>query len=178
MPLYDDDGNELNPEQVMAYLDQQQQNPQETEPNWRRGLERRAQTAQQKAQEAEARAVAAERKLAFAEVGIPLDNPLTSYFVAGYQGDVTAEAIRAKAAEIGLVQPTQQTQQQAAQQAQNTQQAQAFQQIGDAMNGQAVPAGRNWDAEKAAAPDRETLHRIVQEQAQAEGRAQPAIVHD
>jgi hypothetical protein len=54
------------------------------------------------ADEAEARAAAAERRLAFAEAGIALDAK-TQYFVKGYDGELSAEAIRAAATEAGLI---------------------------------------------------------------------------
>lgn len=54
-----------------------------------------------KADEAEARAAAAERDLAFTKAGIP-DEGVGSYFRKGYDGDLTAEAIKAEAAVSGF----------------------------------------------------------------------------
>jgi hypothetical protein len=51
---------------------------------------------------AEKRAAEAERKLAFVEAGVPLDDK-TTYFVKGYDGEITAEAIRAEAQRIGVI---------------------------------------------------------------------------
>lgn len=192
MPLYDDDGNELTPQQALEYLQQQGQTPdpqapQTQTPGWRRDLEQRA----NKSTELQQQLDAANRELAFAKAGIPLaqdpanPNPLLTYFVTGYSGEMTPEAIRAEAAKLNLVAPAPNGQQQPTQQAPTNpygnlpaDQAGAFQRIGEAVQGQAAPAGRDWDAEKEAAPDRATLHRIVQEQAQAEGRQTPAIVFD
>ncbi len=186
MPLYDDDGNELTPDQAIAYLQGQQvAPPQQDEPGWRKQLRDRATTAEAAAQTEKARADAAEKQLAFAKAGVPLaqdpanPNPMVDYFVNGYQGDLTPEAIRAEAARLNLVPPP--AQQAPAQQLNPTaQQAaqQAFSQIAEATHGQTVPAGRDWDAEKSAAPTREALHQLVREQAQAEGRQTPVIVND
>ena len=49
-----------------------------------------------KADEAEARAAAAERELAFAKAGIPLNDPRSGYFLKGYDGDTSPEAIKAE----------------------------------------------------------------------------------
>lgn len=48
-------------------------------------------------------ASAAQRELAFLKAGVPADNPVTKYFVKGYEGEVTPEAIRAAAEEAGLI---------------------------------------------------------------------------
>ena len=45
---------------------------------------------------AEARAAQAERELAFARAGIPLNDPRSSYFLKGYAGENTPEAIQAE----------------------------------------------------------------------------------
>lgn len=55
------------------------------------------------AAEAEARAEAAERKLAFAEAGIPLTDPKMAYFVKGYDGEFTPEAIKQAATDAGFI---------------------------------------------------------------------------
>lgn len=52
---------------------------------------------------AEARAAAAERKLAFVEAGISITDPRATYFVKGYEGDLTPEAIRAEAHRAGVI---------------------------------------------------------------------------
>ena len=64
-----------------------------------RALEQKARRADE---EATARA-AAERKLAFAEAGIPLSDTKLSYFVKGYDGDLTPEAIRTAAVSAGFI---------------------------------------------------------------------------
>lgn len=50
------------------------------------------------------RGAAAERKLAFAEAGLPLNDPKLTYFIKGYDGEMTPEAITAEAAKAGLIQ--------------------------------------------------------------------------
>lgn len=62
-------------------------------------MEQKAKTAT----EAEQRAQAAERKLAFAEAGLPLTDPKMQYFMRGYEGDLTADAIREKAIADGFL---------------------------------------------------------------------------
>jgi hypothetical protein len=49
-----------------------------------------------------------QKKLAFVEAGIPLDSPMSKYFIKGYDGELTPEAIREAAQEAQLIAPTQQ----------------------------------------------------------------------
>lgn len=51
--------------------------------------------------DAEAKIAAAERRAAFAEAGIP-SGGLADYFRKGYEGEMTADAIRKAAADAGL----------------------------------------------------------------------------
>jgi hypothetical protein len=53
--------------------------------------------------EAVAAKAEAERKLAFVEAGIDLAAPGAKYFVKGYEGDLSPEAIRAAAEEASLI---------------------------------------------------------------------------
>jgi hypothetical protein len=184
VPLYDDDGNELTPDEAMQYLQAQQQaTPQQQGRPFVRDLEQRLNQTQTKAQQAEERATAAERKLAFVEAGVPLTqpdgkpNPIATYFVNGYQGEVNPDAIRAEATALGLLQP--------AQQAPTTQtappQQAVFGQMAEATQGQVTPGTRDYDAEikaAGAARDRTLMHSLVQEKAQAEGRTTPGVVYD
>jgi hypothetical protein len=50
----------------------------------------------------------ASKKLAFVEAGIPLDSPMSKYFIKGYDGELTPEAIREAAQEAQLIAPVQQ----------------------------------------------------------------------
>jgi len=43
------------------------------------------------------------RELAFAKAGLPLDDPKMKYFVKGYDGEMTAEAIRQSALDSGFL---------------------------------------------------------------------------
>lgn len=55
--------------------------------------------------EAESRAEAAERELAFARAGLDLSDSRMGYFVRGYDGDLTREAIREAAERDGFLNP-------------------------------------------------------------------------
>lgn len=46
-----------------------------------------------------------QKKMAFMEAGIPLDSPMAKYFIKGYDGELTPEAIRVAAEEAQLVAP-------------------------------------------------------------------------
>jgi hypothetical protein len=50
-----------------------------------------------------ARADAAERELAFAKAGVDLADPKLSYFVKGYSGELTPEAIKQEAVNAGFL---------------------------------------------------------------------------
>lgn len=65
---------------------------------------------------ARAEAEAAKRELAFVKAGVPLDNPVAKYFIKGYDGEITPEAIRAAAEEANLVQPSKQAEETKAEQ--------------------------------------------------------------
>ena len=53
-------------------------------------------------------ATEAQNKLAFVEAGVDLNAPISRYFVKGYEGEMTAEAIRQAATEANLISVTQQ----------------------------------------------------------------------
>jgi ribosomal protein L12E/L44/L45/RPP1/RPP2 len=57
--------------------------------------------AELKKQLAEAESV--KREMAFIKAGVPMDNPVAKYFVKGYDGEVTPEAIRQAAEEANLI---------------------------------------------------------------------------
>lgn len=58
----------------------------------------------QQSKQALAEAEAIKRENAFMKAGIPMDNPMAKYFVKGYDGDISAEAIRQAAEEANLIQ--------------------------------------------------------------------------
>ena len=64
-----------------------------------RKVEQQLQVAEAKAKEAEA----AQRELAFVKAGVNPDSAAAKYFVKGYDGELTPEAIRAAAEEANLV---------------------------------------------------------------------------
>lgn len=43
------------------------------------------------------------RELAFAKAGLPMDDPKMNYFIKGYEGEMTADAIREAALEAGFL---------------------------------------------------------------------------
>ena len=112
-------------------------------PNFRRELERKQAEAEQRATAAEEKAVALERRIAFAEAGVPLSDPRAKYFVKGYEGELTAEAIQAEAATFGLTQAPASAIPEAERQALTT--------MGQAADGTAAPGARDFAAEYAAA---------------------------
>ncbi len=65
-----------------------------------RQLEKELKANQQALTEAEA----LKREYAFVKAGIPMDNPMAKYFVKGYEGEITPEAIRTAAEEARLIQ--------------------------------------------------------------------------
>lgn len=65
-----------------------------------REMESELRTLREKAAEAEK----LQRELAFSKAGIPMENPMAKYFVKGYDGEFTPEAIRKAAEEANLVQ--------------------------------------------------------------------------
>jgi len=67
-----------------------------------RELESEVKTLREKAAEAEK----LQRELAFSKAGIPMDSPMSKYFVKGYEGEFTPEAIRKAAEEANLIKPT------------------------------------------------------------------------
>mgnify|MGYP003113835618 FL=1 len=77
---------------------------QESKPNWRRELEARASAGD----EAVAELAQLRRELSFRDAGVDPNTKQGQYFMRGYDGEMTADAIRAEAAELGLTgQPVQ-----------------------------------------------------------------------
>ena len=80
------------------YYDEEQPTQERTPSEWAK-----LRKTEKVAKEAEARAVAAERRLAFLEAGIDVNDVKASYFVKGYDGPVDPEAIHKAALEAGFV---------------------------------------------------------------------------
>ena len=70
----------------------------ESKPNWRRELEARA----ARADELEAQVQQMQRKEVFRDAGLDPSNKMTEYFMKGYEGELTVEAIKAEAQSAGL----------------------------------------------------------------------------
>lgn len=70
----------------------------ESKPNWRRELEDRA----KRADELEAKLAASERREVFRDAGLNPSDKMTGYFMKGYEGELSVEAIQAEAAEAGI----------------------------------------------------------------------------
>jgi len=66
------------------------------EPGWAKELRKQNKELERAHAEQAAKAEAAERKLAFAEAGVPLSDPKAKYFVKGYEGEYAADAIKAE----------------------------------------------------------------------------------
>jgi hypothetical protein len=66
-----------------------------------RKVEQQLKAAEAKAKELETAA----RELAFVKAGVDLNAPVAKYFVKGYDGELSADAIRAAAQEANLIQP-------------------------------------------------------------------------
>ena len=70
----------------------------ESKPNWRRELEAKA----KRADELEAQVQQMQRKEVFRDAGLDPSNRMTEYFMKGYEGELTVEAIQAEATSTGL----------------------------------------------------------------------------
>lgn len=93
----------------MTFTDPEVSDPSETEEDspsaLRRQLSRQGAEVQRLQEELSRR----DRDLAFTRVGLP-ETPLAAFFRDNYDGDASEEAIRAKAADLGLIgSPTQET---------------------------------------------------------------------
>lgn len=99
---------------------------------------------------AEAEAAAAKREAAFLRAGIdPEGKGIASYFVKGYEGDMSPDAIKAAAMEAGLIQAPAPTQEQVQEQQVQQEALAAAQRIAGAANaGMAAPVGA--EADRAA----------------------------
>ena len=70
----------------------------ESKPNWRRELEAKA----KRADELEAQIQQMQRKEVFSDAGLDPSNKMTEYFMKGYDGELSIEAIQAEANSAGL----------------------------------------------------------------------------
>jgi len=101
----------------------------ESKPNWRRELEARA----ARADELEAQIQQMQRKEVFRDAGLDPSNKMTEYFMKGYEGELSVEAIKAEAQSAGLSNVVSQANtSMVEQQAQFAQQVEAEQRIAEA----------------------------------------------
>ena len=70
----------------------------ESKPNWRREREAKA----KRADELEAQVQQMQRKEVFRDAGLDPSNKMTEYFMKGYEGELSVEAIQAEASSAGL----------------------------------------------------------------------------
>ena len=70
----------------------------ESKPNWRRELEAKA----KRADELEAQVQQMQRKEVFRDAGLDPSNKMTEYFMKGYEGELSVEAIKTEAQSAGL----------------------------------------------------------------------------
>lgn len=75
------------------------------------------------------------RENAFLKAGVKTDDPKLSYFYKGYDGDLTADAIRAAAVDAGFLPKPEPT----PEETQRTESAQAAERVAQAAAGQAAP---------------------------------------
>lgn len=75
-----------------------------------------------------------ERDMAFAKAKLDLDDPRMGYFIKAYDGELTSEAIRAKAEEVGFIQVQQQEAPPSSEVQAHQRFVQASQGAGDVMN--------------------------------------------
>jgi hypothetical protein len=102
------------------------------------------------------RADAAERKLAFIEAGVPATKA-TEYFIRGYDGELTPEAIKAAAVEAGFVQAEEEETD-----PERDAEAAAHARLNDAENGRHDTAPPGYDDELAAAKTPDEVLAVVQ----------------
>lgn len=82
-----------------------------------------------------------ERDIAFRDAGVNPTDPKAKYFVKGYDGELTADAIKAEATAAGILQTEEQKQQAGSQKQQADQQRQQMEQSHQRMDGAGQGAG-------------------------------------
>lgn len=100
---------------------------------------------------------AAQRELAFVKAKIDITDPKMSYFVKGYDGELTAEAIQAEAQKAGFYSAQQQPQVPAAE-------LEAHQQVGAATSGSGSPEPFDFQAELAKCKTAEEVMMLASKQ--------------
>lgn len=132
MPYDTETGEWIEPDQGGA---PDQSGTQRTNSEWAqyRQVEKAKKTAEQERD-------SARRELAFMRAGIdPERDPKLAFFVKGYEGDLTPEAIRKAAVEVGFLAPPEPDQQAGEQQQQQAADLAAAERVNNASTGAAPP---------------------------------------
>lgn len=128
--------------------DQQEETPEQNESDGIKALRARA----EKAAELERKLADYERRDAFRDAGIDLNDPRNKYFVKGYEGELSAEAIKAKAIEDGFLADVEQQE--------RTNELQAHQRADRATSGE-PPVATDFQAELANAKNEAEVLQIL-----------------
>ena len=88
----------------MSNVHEFEQEPDETPKDPVRARMKQLEKELNESKQALAEAESLKREVAFIKAGIPMDNPMAKYFVKGYEGEISAEAIRQAAEEANLIQ--------------------------------------------------------------------------
>ena len=116
-----------------------------------RKVEQQLKAAEAKAKELETAA----RELAFVKAGVDLNAPVAKYFVKGYDGELSADAIRVAAQEANLIQPAQQDKVQASEQ-------QAWARVNSASQaGEKFEPVTDWSAKMSSAKNQSELDQLM-----------------
>jgi hypothetical protein len=86
-----------------GYSDSGSASSTESKPNWRRELESRLKEAEARASDAEGKISSYERRDTFRSAGLDPDDARVRYFVKGYDGELSPEAIREEAMAAGFI---------------------------------------------------------------------------
>ena len=108
------------------------------------------------ADDAQAKLAELERKVMFSEAGIDLSTKNAQYFTKGYEGEMTVDAIKAEAEEMGLFKKEEQQRQQIPQQ-----EMQMHQQLNKTTQGGGDPSTEDYQALIASASSAEEVMQIA-----------------
>jgi len=116
-----------------------------------RKVEQQLKAAEAKAKELETAA----RELAFVKAGVDVNAPIAKYFVKGYDGELSSDAIRVAAQEANLIQPAQQDKVQASEQ-------QAWARVNSASQaGEKFEPVTDWAAKMSSAKNQAELDQLM-----------------
>ena len=116
-----------------------------------RKVEQQLKAAEAKAKELETAA----RELAFVKAGVDTNAPIAKYFVKGYDGELSPEAIRVAAQEANLIQPAPQDKVQASEQ-------QAWARVNSASQaGEKFEPVTDWTAKMSGAKNQSELDQLM-----------------